>query len=146
MKLTANDWNARGLAYEEAADHLGMAWTDDKTERDQGNVVQDELYRKSEACFSRASAIEKKSRIPSPSGSPKWREITGRLVVIQSGDEMTRDQSADARWSPVHESLIGHTAKTQQHYNGWRIRRPVTSPNLGGNESNRRNRSKNIPY
>ena len=41
------DWRARGEAYNEAAEHLKLSWTDDPQERAQGDIVFKLLLRES---------------------------------------------------------------------------------------------------
>ena len=42
-KLTAAECQARANALEECAEHLGLGWTDDSMEREQGDVVSRKL-------------------------------------------------------------------------------------------------------
>lgn len=52
--LNREQWLARAEAYFEAAQHLGMSWTDDRIERDQGDAVACRLRDISIKCFERA--------------------------------------------------------------------------------------------
>lgn len=56
-KMTVADWQAKGDAYEEAAGHLGLHWTDDERERFQGHMVAAELMRKAERCWRNADNL-----------------------------------------------------------------------------------------
>jgi len=56
-KLTAEQWDARAIAYEEAAEHLSLAWTDDDEEARQGDVVAVHLSKLAEMCRNKARAI-----------------------------------------------------------------------------------------
>lgn len=49
--MTAADWQAKGTAFEEAAEHLGMSWTEDEREFSQGKIVAAELMRRAEQCW-----------------------------------------------------------------------------------------------
>jgi hypothetical protein len=53
------DWRARGEAYNEAAEHLKLSWTDDPQERAQGDIVTKLLLRESEKCHRIASDADK---------------------------------------------------------------------------------------
>lgn len=46
--LTSEQREARIIALEEAADHLDQSWTDDPVEREQGNVIAQQLRRRAE--------------------------------------------------------------------------------------------------
>lgn len=51
---TKKEWLARAEAYREASEHLELAWTDDKLERQQGNIVSVRLKGLYEKCLDRA--------------------------------------------------------------------------------------------
>lgn len=55
--LTKDQWTARAVAYQEAAEHLRLHWTDDKTEIAQGNIVATRLTVQSEKCFKIADEL-----------------------------------------------------------------------------------------
>lgn len=57
VKMTAADWQAKGDAYEEAAEHLLMHWTDDERERLQGLMVSGELMKRAEVCWRNAEHL-----------------------------------------------------------------------------------------
>lgn len=59
-RLSAAEWRARAEAYSEAAEHLGQNWTDDPTERRQGEVVAARLRTNQEACLRMAEARERR--------------------------------------------------------------------------------------
>lgn len=52
--MTAADWKAKGDAYEEAAEHLLLSWTEDERERFQGLTVNAELMKRAEVCWRNA--------------------------------------------------------------------------------------------
>lgn len=56
--LTIAQIEARAHAYNEAAGHLELAWTDDPIEREQGNVLIGLFYREAERQFARAARRE----------------------------------------------------------------------------------------
>lgn len=49
------EWTARAEALEECADHLDLAWTDDKIEREQGDIVAKKLRKDAANCRSIAA-------------------------------------------------------------------------------------------
>jgi len=53
-RMTKAQWQARGEAYEEAAQHLLMSWTDDAIEWSQGEIVSKRLMIEAKVCFERA--------------------------------------------------------------------------------------------
>jgi hypothetical protein len=52
--VNKDKWLARGFAWEEAAGHLEMKWTDIKEEENQGKVVTDFCIKMAEKCFRKA--------------------------------------------------------------------------------------------
>lgn len=52
MKLTRHEWEARAVAYEEAAEHLGSGqnWTDDKVEFEQGQKLAEKFRAEALKC------------------------------------------------------------------------------------------------
>jgi hypothetical protein len=54
MKLTAEQWKARYIAWQEAADHLRMTWTEDAEEKKQGGLIAADCERKADYCLRRA--------------------------------------------------------------------------------------------
>jgi len=58
-RLTPNDLFARAFAFEEAAEHLELAWTDNKTERKQGEFVSNLLRRHAKKTREMAHELEK---------------------------------------------------------------------------------------
>ena len=58
--LSAVEWRARAEAFSEAAEHLGQNWTDDATERRQGDVVASRLRTMRDAALRYAAARERK--------------------------------------------------------------------------------------
>lgn len=57
MKLTAEQWDARGWALTEAAEHLEQEWTSDTDERAQGVIIGQRLRREAQQCFERADDL-----------------------------------------------------------------------------------------
>lgn len=55
--MTAADWQAKGDAYEEAAEHLLLHWTDDEREKFQGLVVNTHLMKLAEQCWRKAEHL-----------------------------------------------------------------------------------------
>lgn len=59
--MSPADWKARAEAYHEAAQHLGLKWTDDPREQEQGNIVAKLIERDSEKCHRIADAFTPKA-------------------------------------------------------------------------------------
>jgi hypothetical protein len=57
MKLTKAQWEARGQAYSEAAEHLRQNWTDDPDEWEQGKGIAEKLDQAATACFEIAASM-----------------------------------------------------------------------------------------
>lgn len=55
---TFEGWTARAEAYQEAAEHLQLYWTDDPLELEQGKVVAEELWRRSRSCREKAAECQ----------------------------------------------------------------------------------------
>ena len=55
-RLTYSEWMARAEAYYEASEHLRQSWTDDETERRQGEIVSDKLRNMRGAALRYAAA------------------------------------------------------------------------------------------
>ncbi len=61
-KLTPTQLRARAMAYEEAADHLELEWTDDALEREEGDRLTRQL--RAECAKFRAMAIAREFNDP----------------------------------------------------------------------------------
>lgn len=61
-KLTADQWRARAEAWESAAGHLELDWTDDPVEREQGKVVARMCRLRCEESHRRAMDVESEGR------------------------------------------------------------------------------------
>ena len=48
--MTAKDWTARAEAFDEAAEHLDQAWTDDPLEQKQGTIAGRKIRKDAERC------------------------------------------------------------------------------------------------
>ncbi|MGX9431690.1 MULTISPECIES: hypothetical protein [Bradyrhizobium] len=57
IKMTAGDLAREGDAYEEAAEHRIMSWTDNAAERFQSQMVASELMKKAEHCWRNANNL-----------------------------------------------------------------------------------------
>ena len=58
-RLSAAEWRARAEAYNEAAEHLGQSWTDDPTERRQGDFVAARIQNMADSAIRHAVARER---------------------------------------------------------------------------------------
>lgn len=59
--MSPANWRARGEAYNEAAEHLKLLWTDDPQEIAQGEIVSKLLLREAEKCHRIADNSDKLS-------------------------------------------------------------------------------------
>ena len=48
--MTAEEWEARAEAFEEAATHLNLPWTDDATEQKQGDIAAEKIRGLAKRC------------------------------------------------------------------------------------------------
>lgn len=51
--LTKEQWLARAVAYEEAAEYLDLEWADEAEERAQGKIVRQRLLHEARLCRNR---------------------------------------------------------------------------------------------
>lgn len=51
--MTTEQMQARATAYEEASEHLRQSWTEDVTEREQGDAVSSSLQKIAEYWYAR---------------------------------------------------------------------------------------------
>jgi hypothetical protein len=71
-RLSPAQLRARAIAYEEAADHLELAWTDDPKERDEGDRLTRMFHAESRRLRSIANAREFRNPLLAPIG-PKGK-------------------------------------------------------------------------
>ena len=67
--LTSRQLFARYQACEEAADHLGMGWTDDEVEFAEAKVVAAQLRRQAQVWHNRAVGVKEREQARMPRGN-----------------------------------------------------------------------------
>ena len=67
-QLTPESLRARALAYEEAAEHLGLNWTNDSSEQAEGDLLARAFHLKAARLRAIANAREFKNPLLAPIG------------------------------------------------------------------------------
>lgn len=65
------DWHARAEAYHEAAEHLKLAWTEERKEREQCDIVSKLLQREADKCHRIADEADRPATMHGVTSAPR---------------------------------------------------------------------------